>query len=319
MDVVLQRICEFGVVPVVKIENAGDALSLGKALIDGDLPLVEVTFRTAAAEKSIETLTRELPDLLVGAGTVLTVDQVKKAVAAGAGFIVSPGFNPKVVDYCAKNGIPVTPGVNNPTTLEMALEAGLEVVKFFPAEASGGLKFLKAMAEPYGGVSFIPTGGVNADNLNDYLAYGRVLACGGTWIAKADTIAAGRFDEIPRLAREAVSRVLGFEFLHLGINEESEEAALSAADTLCRLFRFPVESRSSSVFAGKGIELTKKPYLGARGHIAIGTNDMDRAIAYLKRKDVSILIDTAKEHDGKLLAVYVDKEVSGFAIHLMQK
>ena len=319
MDVVLQRICEFGVVPVVKIENAGDALSLGKALIDGDLPLVEITFRTAAAEESIKTLTRELPDLLVGAGTVLTVDQVKKAVAAGAGFIVSPGFNPKVVDYCAKNGIPVTPGVNNPTTLEMALEAGLEVVKFFPAEASGGLKFLKAMAEPYGGVSFIPTGGVNADNLNDYLAYGRVLACGGTWIAKADTIAAGRFDEITRLAREAVSRVLGFEFLHLGINEESEEAAMGAADTLRRLFGFPVESGSSSVFAGKGIELTKKPYLGARGHIAIGTNNMDRAIAYLKRKDVSILSETAKEREGKLVAVYVDQEVSGFAIHLMQK
>ena len=243
MDVVLQRICEFGVVPVVKIENAGDALSLGKALIDGDLPLVEITFRTAAAEESIKTLTRELPDLLVGAGTVLTVDQVKKAVAAGAGFIVSPGFNPKVVDYCAKNGIPVTPGVNNPTTLEMALEAGLEVVKFFPAEASGGLKFLKAMAEPYGGVSFIPTGGVNADNLNDYLAYGRVLACGGTWIAKADTIAAGRFDEITRLAREAVSRVLGFEFLHLGINEESEESGHECSGYPSSAVRLPGRER----------------------------------------------------------------------------
>jgi len=318
MSEVLKQIGELGLVPVVKIERADDALPLGKALIEGGLPVAEITFRTAAAEEAIATLTRELPDLLVGAGTVLTVDQIKKAVGAGARFIVSPGFNPKVVDYCIEKNIPVTPGLNNPTVLEVALEKGLEVVKYFPAESSGGLKFLKDMAAPYSGIRFIPTGGINADNLNLYLAYNRVHACGGSWMVKADLISSGRFDEIARLVREAVSRMLGFEFAHLGINEESEERAIDAANDLSELFNFPVKIGTSSVFAGTGFEVTKKPFLGKKGHIAIATNNIDRAIAYLKRKGISIVPETAKEKGGKLRAVYVNKEVSGFAIHLLQ-
>ena len=196
MNEVLNTIHELGLVPVVKIEDAKDALPLGKALIDGDLPVAEITFRTAAAEESIKTLANELPELLVGAGTVLTVDQVKRAVAAGAKYIVSPGFNPKVVDYCVENDIPVTPGLNSPTVLEMALERGLEVVKFFPAGSSGGIKFLKDMAAPYGGVQFIPTGGINKDNLNDYLSNSRVFACGGSWIAKKDEISNKSWSQI---------------------------------------------------------------------------------------------------------------------------
>ena len=319
MNEILKKINEIGLIPVVKIERADDALPLGKALIKGDLPLAEITFRTAAAEESIKTLTRELPDLLVGAGTVLTVDQVKSAVGAGASFIVSPGFNPKVVDYCIEQGIPVTPGLNNPTVVEMALERGLEVVKFFPAESSGGLKFLKDMAAPYGGIMFIPTGGINANNLNDYLANNRVYACGGSWMVKADLISSGKFDEVTRLAKEAVSIMLGFELAHLGINEETEEKALGAANDLSGLFHFPVKAGASSVFAGTGFEVTKKPFLGEKGHVAIATNNIEMAIAYLKRKSISILPETAKEKDGKLKAVYLDKEVSGFAIHLLQK
>jgi 2-dehydro-3-deoxyphosphogluconate aldolase/(4S)-4-hydroxy-2-oxoglutarate aldolase len=318
MSEVLKQIGELGLVPVVKIERADDALPLGKALIEGGLPVAEITFRTAAAEEAIATLTRELPDLLVGAGTVLTVDQIKKAVGAGARFIVSPGFNPKVVDYCIEKNIPVTPGLNSPTVLEVALEKGLEVVKYFPAESSGGLKFLKDMAAPYSGIRFIPTGGINADNLNLYLAYNRVHACGGSWMVKADLISSGRFDEITRLVREAVSRMLGFDFAHLGINEESEEKAIDAANDLSELFNFPVKIGTSSVFAGTGFEVTKKPFLGKKGHIAIATNNIDRAIAYLKRKGISIVPETAKEKGGKLRAVYVNKEVSGFAIHLLQ-
>ncbi len=319
MNGVLDKIGELGLVPVVKIERAEDALPLGRALIEGDLPVAEITFRTAAAEGAIATLTRELPGLLVGAGTVLTVDQVKKAVRAGAKFIVSPGFNPRVVDYCVEHDIPVTPGLNSPTVLEEALERGLEVVKFFPAESSGGLKFLKDMAAPYSGVRFIPTGGISPDNLNSYLAYNRVHACGGSWMVKADLISSGRFDEVAGLVREAVSRMLGFEFAHLGINEESEEKALGAANHLSGLFFFPVKAGSSSVFAGTGFEVTKRPFRGEKGHIAIATNNMDRAVAYLKRKGVSIVPETAKEKAGRVQSVYVDREVSGFAIHLLQK
>ncbi|MBA7538428.1 hypothetical protein ES705_30703 [subsurface metagenome] len=283
MNKILEKIGELGIVPVVKIEKAKDALPLGKALIDGDLPIVEITFRTSAAEESIKTLTRELPKLLVGAGTVLTVEQVKKAVSAGAKFIVSPGFNPKVVDYCLENSIPVTPGINNPTQIEMALGRGIEVVKYFPAEASGGLPLLKSMSAPYTGIKFIPTGGINQDNLSSYLSNNKVLACGGSWMVKTDLISSGHFDEITRLTKEAVSIMLGFEFAHLGINEETKDKALNSANLLSRLFYFPIKEGTSSIFAGSGFEVIKNKYLGKRGHIAIATNNIHRAIAYLKR------------------------------------
>ena len=318
MNEVLEKIGELGLVPVVKIERPEDALSLGKSLIDGDLPIAEITFRTAAAETAIRTLTQELPELLVGAGTVLSVEQVKKAISAGAQFIVSPGFNPEVVDYCVDNRISVTPGLNTPTQIEMALERRLEVVKFFPAEASGGLELLKAIAAPYSGIQFIPTGGISKENLSSYLSYNRVHACGGSWMVKADLISSGRFDEITRLSREAVSTMLGFEFQHLGINEENRETALESATFLSNLFYFPVKEETSSFFVGSGFEVTKSRFPGRNGHIAVSTNDIYRAIAYLKRKGVSILPETEKDRDGKLRAVHIGKEVSGFAIHLVR-
>jgi 2-dehydro-3-deoxyphosphogluconate aldolase/(4S)-4-hydroxy-2-oxoglutarate aldolase len=207
MNDILKKAGQLGIIPVIKIENAENAVQLGKALLAGNLPVAEITFRTAAAEEAITRITGELPGLLVGAGTVLKTEQVDKAVKAGAKFIVAPGFNPKVVDYCIQRGIPVTPGITSPTELEMALDRGLDVVKFFPAEACGGLPTLKAIAEPYDGVMFIPTGGINEKNLAQYLSFKRVLACGGSWMVKADMISAGRFDEITRLAIEAVAIV----------------------------------------------------------------------------------------------------------------
>ena len=319
MNKTLEKIGELGIVPVVKIEKAEDALPLGKALIDGDLPIAEITFRTSAAEESIKTLTRELPELLVGAGTVLTIEQVKEAVSAGAKFIVSPGFNPRVVDYCIENSIPVTPGINNPTQIEMALVRGIEVIKFFPAEASGGLPLLKSMSAPYSGIKFIPTGGINLNNLCSYLSDNKVLACGGSWMVKADLISSGNFDEITRITKEAISTMLGFEFAHLGINEENQDKALNSASLLSCLFYLPVKEGTSSIFAGPGFEVMKNQYLGKHGHIAIATNDIHRAINYLKMKNISILPETAKEKEGKLKAIYLDQEVSGFAIHLLQK
>jgi 2-dehydro-3-deoxyphosphogluconate aldolase/(4S)-4-hydroxy-2-oxoglutarate aldolase len=304
---------------VVKIEKAEDALPLGRAVLDGDLPIAEITFRTSAAEESIKTLTRELPNLLVGAGTILTIEQIKKAVSAGAKFIVSPGFNPKVVDYCIENNIPITPGINNPTQIEMALERGIKVVKYFPAEASGGLPLLKSMSAPYTGIKFIPTGGINQNNLRSYLSDNKVLACGGSWMVKANLISSGNFDEITRLTKEAVSTMFGFEFAHLGINEENKDKALNSANLLSHLFYFSVKEGTTSVFADPDFEIMKNQYLGKHGHIAIATNDIYRTINYLKMKGVSVLPETAKEKDGKLKAIYLDQEVSGFAIHLLQK
>ncbi len=319
MNDVLTKIGEFGIVPVVKIDDANDAVALGKALLDGGLPVAEITFRTAAAEEAITRMSADVPEVFVGAGTVLTVENVKKAVTAGAKFIVSPGFNPKVVGYCVENNIPITPGINSPTQIEMALEFGLEVVKFFPAEASGGLPMLKAMSAPYGSMKFIPTGGISAKNLNMYLAFPKVLACGGSWMVPADLISAGKFDEITRLTQEAMTTMLGFEFAHLGINEDTGDSAMASANLLSQLFSFGVKDGNSSVFAGTGFEIMKSKFLGANGHIGIGTNSIERAIAYLKRQGIETLPDTAKEVNGTLKVIYLNTEVSGFALHLLQK
>ena len=207
MDKVLEQIQEIGIVPVVVLNDAKDAEPLAKALCDGGLACAEVTFRTAAAEESIRIMSEKFPDMLVGAGTVLTTEQVDRAVAAGAKFIVSPGLNPRIVKYCVDKGILITPGCANPSDIEQALEQVIEVVKFFPAEAAGGLKMIKAMAAPYVGVKFMPTGGINQNNVREYLAYDRILACGGSWMVKSDLVDAGKFDEIEKLARECVDIV----------------------------------------------------------------------------------------------------------------
>lgn len=207
MNEILNKIHEIGIVPVVVLNDAKDAEPLAKALCEGGLPCAEVTFRTEAAEEAIRIMTGQFPEMLVGAGTVLTTEQVDRAVAAGAKFIVSPGFNPTVVQYCIDKEIPITPGCMTPSEIEQALEHGLEVVKFFPAEPAGGLKMLKAMAAPYVGMKFMPTGGISAGNVREYLKYDRILACGGSWMVKGDLINAGDFDKIRELTQEAVEIV----------------------------------------------------------------------------------------------------------------
>ena len=207
MSTVAEKIAELGVVPVVVLEDAKDAAPLAKALVEGGLPCAEVTFRTAAAEESIKLMTAEYPDMFVGAGIVLTIDQVDRAVAAGAKFIVSPGFDPEIVDYCLEKEIPVFPGCITPSEVAQAVKRGLKVVKFFPAEQFGGVATIKAMAAPYVGLKLMPTGGVNAKNLESYLGCDKIIACGGSWMVKGDLVKAGKFDEIKDLTAEAVKLV----------------------------------------------------------------------------------------------------------------
>jgi len=204
MHTELEKIERIKVVPVVAINDANDAAPLANALVEGGLPCAEITFRTDAALASMHAMAK-LGNIQVGAGTVSKVDQVKAAVDAGATFMVSPGFNPKVVAYCVEQGIPITPGITNPTDIEMALDFELDVLKFFPAEAFGGLNTLKALSGPYGAIRFIPTGGISADNLLDYLKFPKVLACGGSWMVKSDLIAEKKFDQIVCLTKEAVA------------------------------------------------------------------------------------------------------------------
>lgn len=204
MKTIVEQFYQYGVVPVVVLEDAKDAVRLAKALMDGGLPCAEVTFRTEAAEDAIRLMSKEYPDMLVGAGTVLTIDQVDRAVAAGARFIVSPGFDPEIVDYCLEKDIPVFPGCITPSEVAQAAKRGIEVVKFFPAEQAGGVAMIRSLAAPYTGMKFMPTGGISAKNLRDYLECDKILCCGGSWMVKSDLIHQGEFDRIRDLTREAV-------------------------------------------------------------------------------------------------------------------
>lgn len=207
MGEVAEKIQKMGVVPVVVLNDAKDAAPLAKALCGGGLPCAEVTFRTNAAEESIRMMTTEYPEMFVGAGTVLTIDQVDRAVNAGAKFIVSPGFDPEIVDYCLEKNIPVFPGCITPSEVAQAVKRGLKIVKFFPAEQFGGVATIKAMAAPYVGLKFMPTGGVNAKNLESYLSCDKIIACGGSWMVKGDLVRDGKFDEIQKMTEEAVKLV----------------------------------------------------------------------------------------------------------------
>ena len=317
MDVIKQ-LSLIGIVPVIKIDDAKDAAPLAKALIDGGLPCAEVTFRTAAAKDAIAIIAKEFPDMIVGAGTVLTKAQVDDAIEAGAKFIVSPGFNPEIVKYCQQKGCPIVPGINNPSGIEAALELGLKTVKVFPAEQSGGIEMIKAMSAPYGGVTFMPTGGVNPKNVNDYLAFPKILCCGGSWMVKPDMIAAGDFDGITKLVREAVDTMLGLKFRHVGINP-CEATSESTVKVLGDYFSFGSRVTSKSIFASPELEFMNDKGPGTHGHIAIETSNVDRAVYHLERRGVKFDYSTATYDDkGAMKFIYLADEINGFAYHLVK-
>lgn len=320
MNDILKKIGDLGIVPVVKIDNATDAVPLGKALIEGGLPLAEITFRTDAAAEAISNISKAFPEMLVGAGTILNVKQAQSAITAGAKFMVSPGFNPVIVEFCIKKGLPITPGCSNPTDIEMALGFELEVVKFFPAEAFGGLNTLKAISAPYSMIKFIPTGGINAKNIVDYLNFNKVLACGGSWMVKDELIKKGDFAEITRLTREAVNLIMGFDLAHIDINMPDADSSLSVTKKFYQIFNLTLKEGNNSNFAGTGIEVNKSIGLGKNGHIAIKTNSIPRAIAYLERNGFRVDMTTVKRPASEpIVSVYMKEEIGGFTVHLLQK
>ena len=318
MDV-LKKLAAAGVVPVVVLENAEDAVPTAKALLAGGVDVMEITFRTAAAPESIRRVAESCPEMTVGAGTVLTAEQAELAVQMGARFIVAPGFDEETVRWCTENGVAVTPGCVTPTEIMAAMKLGLKVLKFFPAGVYGGLNAMKALSGPFGGVKFIPTGGVDAKNLADYAAAPFIHAIGGSWICNKADIAAHNFDKITALCREARQILLGFEVDHIGINCEDAAAAAEVSAALHDAFGFGAKEGNSSVFVTPAIEVMKTNYLGEKGHIAIRTNRIEMAIDELEKRGWSVDPATAKEKGGKLIAVYLRKEVGGFALHLKQK
>ena len=304
MNELLQQIHRIGVVPVIKITDPETAVPLARALDKGGIPVAEVTFRTQHAAEAIRRISAEVPQVLTGAGTVTTTEQVDTAVAAGAKFIVTPGFNPKVVDYCLERNIPILPGASGPSEIEQAMERGLEVVKCFPAEALGGLPYIKALSGPYTEMKFMPTGGVNPGNITSYLGFSKILACGGSWMIDAKLIAAGDYEGIARLCRQAVDVVLGLEFSHVGINNDGA----------------PTGENPNAMWSSSSVEVMKSQWKGTKGHLAISCSNLDRAVFQLERRGLAFDPDSAgTSADGKRRYLFLKDEIGGFAVQIIER
>lgn len=327
MKAIEERLEELKVIPVVKLDRAEDGVPLAKALIDGGIPAAEITFRTECAREAIETVSRRFPEMFVGAGTVLNTEQADAAIRAGAKFIVSPGFDPSIVRFCQGRGVPILPGCVTATEVQQAISLGLKILKFFPAEQAGGLKVIKALSAPFPQIKWMPTGGISLKNLKEYLDFPKIIACGGSYLAKNADIDAGNWDGITELCHQTVALVhgggeqdFGFEVLHVGFNQESEEEAEKSAETLKNLFDFGKRETPISIFSTDRIEIMKKQGAGRLGHVAIGANDAAVAKKYLEDKGVEFDETTASYlPDGRLKLIYLRDEIAGFAFHLIQK
>ena len=320
MNKILEDVRAVGLMPVIKLTDPGKAVDLSRALIAGGIPVAEVTFRAAGAEKAIRAIADALPEMLVGAGTVINVEQAKLALDAGAKYIVSPGFVPEVVQFCIDHDLPVIPGCANASEVSVACNMGLEVVKFFPAEAMGGLKVLKALAGPLGNMKFIPTGGINPNNLKEYLAFNKIIACGGSWMVPANLVDNCDWGGITALAREAVTAMLDVTVQHIGINSKNIEEAKTTAKLFEALFGLKRRECSASCFVSDQVEIMNGQGRGENGHIALGVTDVERAMRYYGSQGMEFDLDTVKKNDqGRVKFVYFKGSFGGFHVHLVEK
>ncbi|WP_323617067.1 bifunctional 4-hydroxy-2-oxoglutarate aldolase/2-dehydro-3-deoxy-phosphogluconate aldolase [Erysipelothrix rhusiopathiae] len=319
MSEVLNRVEKIGIVPVVKITEIEDALPMAQALYNGGIDCMEITFRSEFALPGIEIIAKELPDMLIGAGTVSSVSQAETAIKAGAQFIVTPGFNHDVVKWCVENDVLILPGISTASELETAISYGLTNVKFFPAESSGGAKKIKDLSAPYADITFMPTGGINAKNMHDYLALPCINAIGGSFMLPADAIAGKDWDTVERLSREAVDALLSYELIHIGFNNNTSEEAKENAEVLCNLFGFKYYGKPKSHFAGRGFEFLNSVGRGEHGHFGIYTPYPERALYQLEKKGIHVVEETITRNKktNKINFAYLDKEIAGFAIHLI--
>lgn len=309
-----KQLSNIGIIPVIAIEDANKAVPLAKALAAGGLPAAEVTFRTAAAEDAIRAIAKEVPEMVLGAGTVLTKEQADRAMAAGASFIVAPGYDPNVVEHVIKNGGVMVPGTASAGEMQQAMNQGCETLKFFPAEANGGVAMLKNIGAALKSAKWMCTGGVNAKNVNDYLGYSQIIAVGGTWMCKSDLIEGERWEEITAICKEAVKTMLGFSVVHVGINCANDQETEQTKKFFCTLFDVEYDGNTGSGFVDAKIECMNGKGRGKCGHIAIGTNNLDRAVYHLSRKGIEF-----DESSRSKKAIYMKQEIMGFAVHLMQK
>ncbi len=320
IDKLVDELSNIGIVPVIKLDKVENAEKLAAALREGGINCAEVTFRAKGADEVIRRMSKDYPDMLVGAGTVLTCEQADAAYAAGAKFCVAPGLNPKVVKHCLDKGEPFAPGVSSASEIEQALELGLNFVKFFPAEQAGGLPYIKSVCAPYSTMRFMPTGGVTEDNLNTYLSFNKIVCCGGSWIVPAKLLEAEDWAGITKLCRTAVDKMLGFNMVHVGLNCANATDAESVADEFAAAFGFEKKVGNSSVFSSTYMEMMKKPFHGTHGHIAIATNSVTRALYQLEKRGYKVMEGSQKYNaDGVMNVAYLEHEFGGFAVHLVLK
>jgi len=316
----MERIAEIGVLPVISLKDESKALPLADALTAGGVPAIEITLRTACALDCIRKISTERPHMVVGAGTVMTCEQADEAMAAGASYLVAPGYSDKLVEYCVEKGYPIVPGCTTGSEITKALELGLTTLKFFPAEPSGGLAALKLLNGPFSGVKFIPTGGMNMDNLGTYLANDFIAAVGGSFMAKSDDIAQGNFDKITEMCKKCVDISLGFELAHVGINNDTPEIAQDGARRMGEVFRMPVKVGNSSTFTAKAVEFMHTNFYGTRGHIGFFCNSLPRALAYYRNQGIAVREESIrKDASGKMVSFYLQDEINGFAVHVVRR
>ncbi|WP_317367011.1 bifunctional 4-hydroxy-2-oxoglutarate aldolase/2-dehydro-3-deoxy-phosphogluconate aldolase [uncultured Tyzzerella sp.] len=319
MEKILKKLSAIGIIPVVTINDIEKAIPLAKTLVDSGIHCVEITFRTEQAEDAIKRITSQVPKMLVGAGTVLNTEQADKAINAGAKFLISPGLNPTVVKHCIEKNYFMIPGIATPSDIESAINLGVNVVKFFPAEAAGGINMIKSMSLPYYEMRFIPTGGINNKNLNDYLSFDKVICCGGSFIINDEYIKENKFDKIRKLCKYAIFNMLGFEIDHVGINTKDNIQADKIAKEFSKLFNFSIYENDFSIFLDNSIEVMKSVHLGRYGHIAIKTNYIERAINYIEAMGGKFDISTIKEENGKIKSIFLKEDIGEYAIQIVQK
>lgn len=316
----LKVISEYGVLPVLGLKEPETAVQTAAALRDGGLPLLEVTMRDPLAMECLRAIKAAYPDMLVGAGTITNVDAVKAAASAGADFVVSPGFGREMVAYCVENAVPVVPGCVTPSEVQAAQELGLSVVKFYPANRFGGVAGIEDLAGPFGKMKFLPTCGVNFDNLSDYLSSPAVAAVGGSFMARADVIARHDWEMITASCRKCVELSLGFELAHVGINCADRDDAVDVAEELNRRFPLGVRIGGKSTFVGDAVELMHIPYYGTHGHIGFKVNSPVRAKAYFERLGFAVNEESISyDAKGEMKFFYLKDEVGGFALHVVKK
>lgn len=316
----MQTMFDIGLVPLIVLEDAADAVPFGKALVAGGIPIAEVTFRTDACLDTIRAMAKDVPGLIVGAGTVHTVQQAEDAVEAGATFIVTPAFNPAVTEWCVSHKVDILPGTVSPADIEAASAFGLEVCKFFPAAAYGGITTLKALSGPFKHIKFMPTGGVNFDNMNDYLNLPNVAAVGGSFMTPGDMVKNKDWAGIAATCQKVFLHMLDFTLGHVGLHAQNRTEAEAITDGLCNILCLDKIPGVDNLFAGPVAEICDHPMPGEKGHICIDTRDMPRAVAYYKRRGIEFNKDFCYYDDkGQLKVAFFKDIVGGFSIHLRRK